>query len=48
MSNMIGYLRKYFSPDKTPSQFSLSIQYGAGGARLSHDHSTQFVYVAGK
>ncbi|KAJ3119330.1 hypothetical protein HK100_000366 [Physocladia obscura] len=32
-------------PDKADGQFSLSIQAGRGGARLSHDHKKQYNYV---
>ncbi|KAI9353391.1 hypothetical protein DFJ73DRAFT_328711 [Zopfochytrium polystomum] len=43
---MIGYLKTYFSPDKPESpKFSLAIQGGRGGARLSHDHQKQYNYV---
>ncbi|KAJ3214107.1 hypothetical protein HDU67_002063 [Dinochytrium kinnereticum] len=42
---MIEYLKKYFSPDKPEAKFSLAIQVGRGGARLSHDHSKQYNYV---
>ena len=45
---MINFLKKYFSHDKasaTNRLNSLAIQYGVEGARLSHDHSTQFLYV---
>jgi hypothetical protein len=45
---MIGYLQKYFHPtqvrDKKNAD-SLAIRSGRGGARLSHDHARQYVYV---
>jgi len=42
---MIGYLKKYFHPDKKEDGFSLSIQSGKNGSCLSHSHSTQFTFV---
>jgi hypothetical protein len=45
---MIGYLQKYFHStqvrDKKGAD-SLAIRSGRGGARLSHDHARQYVYV---
>jgi len=45
---MIGYLQRYFHPtqvrDKKGAD-SLAIHSGRGGARLSHDHAKQYVYV---
>jgi hypothetical protein len=45
---MIGYLQQYFHPtqvrDKKGAD-SLAIRSGHGGARLSHDHARQYVYV---
>ncbi|KAF8471389.1 hypothetical protein DFH94DRAFT_674398 [Russula ochroleuca] len=45
---MIGYLQQYFHPtqvrDKKGAD-SLAIRSGRGGARLSHDHARQYVYV---
>ena len=45
---MIGYLKEYFSPN-TPKdkkgRDSLAIKSGKGGARLSHDHSKQYIFV---
>jgi Protein of unknown function (DUF2009) len=45
---MIGYLQQYFHPtqvrDKKNAD-SLAIRSGRGGARLSHDHARQYVYV---
>lgn len=42
---MISYLKKYFDPKKYEPDFSLSIQAGKGGARLSHGHEKQYQYV---
>jgi hypothetical protein len=45
---MIGYLQKYFHPTQVrdkKSADSLAIRSGRGGARLSHDHARQYVYV---
>ncbi|ELP85011.1 hypothetical protein EIN_079130 [Entamoeba invadens IP1] len=42
----LEYLEKYFDP-KTPREdrFSLAINEGAEGSRLSHDHAKQFSFV---
>ncbi|KAJ3291720.1 hypothetical protein HK104_005858 [Borealophlyctis nickersoniae] len=42
---MIAYLKRNFNPEKSESGYSLAIQSGRGGARLSHDHSKQYHYV---
>jgi len=42
---MIGYLKKYFHPEKKEEGFSLTIQAGKNGSCLSHSHSTQFKFV---
>ncbi|ORY32449.1 hypothetical protein BCR33DRAFT_684791 [Rhizoclosmatium globosum] len=42
---MIEYLKKYFHPDRSEGEYSLAIQAGRGGARLSHDHKKQYNYV---
>lgn len=43
---MIYYLKKYFRPDSIESEeFSLSINIGKNGARLSHSHARQYHYV---
>ena len=42
---MIAYLNKYFDPKKVEPEFSLSIQSGKNGARLSHGHEKQYQYV---
>ena len=42
---MIGYLKQHFTSSKPADGRSLAIRSGKGGARLSHDHSTQYAYV---
>ncbi|KAI9510542.1 hypothetical protein F5148DRAFT_1178572 [Russula earlei] len=45
---MIGYLQQYFHPTQVrdaKGADSLAIRSGRGGARLSHDHARQYVYV---
>ncbi|EPR63254.1 putative adenylosuccinate lyase [Toxoplasma gondii TgCatPRC2] len=42
---MIGFLRQYFDPSEPEEGYSLAISSGTGGARLTHSHSRQFVYV---
>ncbi|OCH95931.1 hypothetical protein OBBRIDRAFT_787776 [Obba rivulosa] len=43
---MIAYLKQYFHPTQArDSKSSLAIKSGKGGARLTHDHSTQYAYV---
>ncbi|KAI9141880.1 hypothetical protein BKA69DRAFT_1071721 [Paraphysoderma sedebokerense] len=42
---MIKYLTLFFAPDKVESGFSLAIQSGREGARLSHNHERQYTYV---
>ena len=44
---MIEYLMEYFHPTEIDSQYSLSIHYGRGGARLSHDHEKQVLFTSG-
>jgi hypothetical protein len=39
------YLVKYFDPKKYEENYSLAIQAGRGGARLSHGHEKQYQYV---
>ncbi|KAJ3037754.1 hypothetical protein HDV00_001339 [Rhizophlyctis rosea] len=41
---MIALLQHYFS-ERPETGYSLAIQSGRGGARLSHDHSKQYHYV---
>jgi hypothetical protein len=42
---MIRYLKRYFHPTSHEKDFSLGIQSGREGARLSHDHAKQYQYV---
>ncbi|CAG8455393.1 6573_t:CDS:2 [Diversispora eburnea] len=42
---MLKNLTTYFNPSKIESGYSLAIRSGKGGARLSHDHETQFFYA---
>ncbi|PFH31389.1 putative adenylosuccinate lyase [Besnoitia besnoiti] len=42
---MISFLREYFDPSEPEDGYSLAISSGAGGARLTHSHSRQYVYV---
>ena len=42
---MISYLKQYFHPENIEPGFSLSIQLGKEGARLSHSHEKQYHYV---
>eukprot|EP01123_Difflugia_compressa_P011976 TRINITY_DN4973_c0_g1_i1.p1 TRINITY_DN4973_c0_g1~~TRINITY_DN4973_c0_g1_i1.p1 ORF type:complete len:515 (+),score=103.50 TRINITY_DN4973_c0_g1_i1:102-1547(+) len=42
---MIGYLKRYFHPNKKEKQFSLAIRSGDGGSCLTHDHHTQYKFV---
>jgi hypothetical protein len=41
---LILYLREYFNPDDA-SSYSLAIEEGVDGARLSHDHRRQYTFV---
>ncbi|TPX37682.1 hypothetical protein SmJEL517_g00551 [Synchytrium microbalum] len=42
---MLYYLTKYFHAEKVEKNYSLAIQSGKGGARLTHNHTRQFNYV---
>ena len=42
---MIQMLREHFDVTYTDKAFSLAIQAGRNGARLTHSHATQFAYV---
>eukprot|EP01080_Neovahlkampfia_damariscottae_P008131 gene8131-12591_t len=42
---MIKLLQKYFSADEEEEGYSLSINSGSGGARLTHNHKRQYLYV---
>eukprot|EP00922_Rhytidocystis_sp_ex-Travisia-forbesii_P004133 GHVS01006015.1.p1 GENE.GHVS01006015.1~~GHVS01006015.1.p1 ORF type:complete len:784 (-),score=134.79 GHVS01006015.1:45-2396(-) len=43
--SMINHLTSYFPSTQPESGFSLSIDAGRGGSRLSHSHSRQYLYV---
>ncbi|PRP85128.1 hypothetical protein PROFUN_07199 [Planoprotostelium fungivorum] len=45
VDGMIELLEKYFNPTTPEKGFSLSIQSGHNGARLSHDHARQYAYA---
>lgn len=42
---MIAYLQRYFQPSAAEPGFSLAIQGGSQGARLTHSHERQYTYV---
>lgn len=43
---LISYLKTWFDPkDPGPPEFSLAIEEGVAGARLSHGHERQFMFV---
>jgi hypothetical protein len=43
---LITYLQKCFDPDNPgPPEYSLAIEEGRDGARLSHDHKRQYTFV---
>ncbi|KAF9956717.1 hypothetical protein BGZ72_002554 [Mortierella alpina] len=42
---MLKYLTKFFLPTSVEEGFSLAIQSGHQGARLTHDHETQYWYI---
>jgi hypothetical protein len=42
---MIRFLTTYFSPNEVEEGFSLAVQAGMGGARLTHNHTRQYHYV---
>ncbi|RCH79446.1 hypothetical protein CU098_003023 [Rhizopus stolonifer] len=42
---MLKYLSKYFTPNKHDHGYSLAIQNGRHGHRLTHSHSAQYTYV---
>ena len=45
ISQCIALLKKYFDPVKIDTGYSLSIDEGLEGARLSHSHELQYNYV---
>ena len=42
---MIEYLKAYFRPEGAEPGWSLAIQGGSEGARLTHSHARQYTYV---
>ncbi|KAI8977476.1 hypothetical protein BDF20DRAFT_875109 [Mycotypha africana] len=42
---MLRYLQKYFNPTKHDHGYSLAIQAGRHGHRLTHSHSAQYTYI---
>lgn len=44
VEKMIRYLKKYFKPDSFEENYSLAIQGGMDGARLTHAHDRQYYY----
>ncbi|KAF9379235.1 hypothetical protein CPC16_010857 [Podila verticillata] len=42
---MLRYLTMFFQPTTTEEGFSLAIQSGRQGARLTHNHETQYWYI---
>jgi hypothetical protein len=42
---MIKYLKLFFNPNKPEEKFSLEITAGDRGARLTHSHDKQYMYV---
>ncbi|GMM31708.1 hypothetical protein DAMA08_044530 [Martiniozyma asiatica (nom. inval.)] len=45
VSNMISKLDHYFKDSGDSEKYSLGIRYGQNGARLTHNHEKQFLYV---
>jgi len=45
IDKLIVFLKTYFRPDQAEEEYSLAIQSGVGGARLSHNHARQYAYV---
>ncbi|CAN0464909.1 unnamed protein product, partial [Discosporangium mesarthrocarpum] len=48
IDKMIGYLKKYFSPDlknDPDGRYCLAISAGEGGARLTHSHARQYNFA---
>jgi len=43
---LIGFLKEYFDPvEPGPPEYSLAIEEGVAGARLSHPHQRQYTFV---
>ena len=45
ITDCIALLEKYFKPDQCSEEYSLGINEGQSGARLSHSHEQQYSYV---
>lgn len=45
ITDCIDLLKKFFSPSNSDPQYSLSINEGSSGSRLSHTHELQYNYV---
>lgn len=41
----LNYLKKYFHPSVVEAEYSLAINEGNNGSRLSHNHEVQYYYV---
>ncbi|KAN0032792.1 hypothetical protein ACTFIV_006715 [Dictyostelium citrinum] len=45
VKKMKRLLKEYFDPNHSEKGFSLALEHGVGGARLSHNHRKQYNYV---
>ncbi len=45
VDRMLGYLKHYFAASSPDPEFSLAIQGGSSGSRLTHNHERQFNFV---
>lgn len=45
VDKMLAMFRQVFRPDTPTGDYSLAIQGGRGGARLTHNHERQYHYV---
>jgi len=45
VDTIISWLKQWWDPAAHDGEFSLAINFGRGGARLSHSHSKQYLYV---
>jgi len=45
VDTMICWLKKWWAPGNHDNELSLAINFGREGARLSHSHSKQYLYV---